>query len=182
MGERVFTPERSLSVLSSISDVSSTLPSSGTAFDPVKAADDVLKSLLQSTEVLQSLVTLSSKYVPPSDATIMSTMWGLFNTSGSAVITKDDVQKAVFSVGTGGTSAVDALWSQLDPENKGSISAGDFAKSPYLATALGDMSKELLAAIEDMRQSQAAAAPASGSLLDFVAPGGRSGTILDLFV
>lgn len=169
-----------VSSVTTASSTSTSSTSSAGAYDPLATANKVLKSLLKSDPLLESLVSQTSKYVPASYTRIAATLWGLLNTSGSSSITKADVQLAVFSVGEGSTSDIDALWNQLNPDKNTSISAGDFAKSEYLTTNINSMLTSVHEAIEELRLEQASTSGGSGSMLDFVS--GHTGSVLDFFL
>jgi hypothetical protein len=149
--------------------------------DLVKKANDTLDLLLQDKDLLKSLADQSTKYVPPSEGRILATLWGLFNTSGSFALTKDDIQHALFNITGGGTTEADALWSQMNPDKAATIGAGDFAQCDFLIKGLSKRMDTLVAAIEKTRQDEAGKSATSGTLLDYIAPHGRSGTILDFF-
>lgn len=166
---------------STVNTASSNKKTETTPVNPeqLKAANAVLKSLLTSSEVLESLVTRTTKYVPPSYSMIASTIWGLLDTSGAGVITKEDVQRAVFAVGEGSTSDIDALWAQLNPKKAATISPGDFAKSEYLTENITAMKDEMVEGLEEARAEKQRTSGGSGSMLDFVS--GANGSILDFF-
>jgi len=145
-----------------------------------KAADGALNLLLQDSTFLQSLGSQSSTWVPPTQPQVLSTLWGLINTSGSSQLTKSAVQQAVIAEG-GSTSAGDALWKQLSPDNKDSINAGDFATNTYLTTAVTANLTSIQDAVNTQRQQSAGTAGLSNSVLDLFA-GGGSGSVLDMFV
>jgi hypothetical protein len=168
-----------------VGSISSSTSSTATASDSaatkeIALADKTLKSLLHDPGMLQSLADQSSTYVPPSKGKIIGTLWGLFNTSGSFVITKSDVQHAVYTEG-GSTSAGDALWAQINPDKKSALSAGDFALDKYINKTITSDLQSLQGDVESTRRASARTAARSGSLLDFIVGSGRSGSILDFF-
>lgn len=154
----------------------------------VRAADKALNALLKNPQLLQSLADHSAQYVPPSKSAILSVLWALVNVDGGGFVTRDGVQRAVFAEG-GGTVAVDALWNQLNPGKKSSISAADFAVNNYLNEAV-TLNLEVIREDVDLQRIKSATAGNSTSLLDFMVGGadnvlqnfsGNTGTVLDLF-
>jgi len=127
-------------MINSISSPTLTVPSAQPKDDKIAAskvqnADQALNALLNDSDMLQSLSDQSLAVAPPSNTVVLSTLWGLFNITGSHVITKEDVQKAVYAEGLGTTQAND-LWAQLSPDGKDQITAGDFAQNTYLTKAV----------------------------------------------
>jgi hypothetical protein len=148
--------------MTSVSGISS---SATTPANPVLTrANKALKMLLTSTDVVQALASQSSVYVPPTSKQIMSVLWAMFDVKSISYITKDDVAKAVTAEG-GKPSDATALWSQMDPKNKGFINAGDFITNSYLLDQVPPITPKLLESVKNVQQIFT----------------GKSGSILDAF-
>jgi hypothetical protein len=141
--------------------------SSSTSYDSAKAANDVLKSLLHSPQVLEALANQSSKYVPPTFGRIMAILWGLLNSSGNSLLTKDEVKLAVFSVGSGSTNDIDSFWEHINPDKTAAISAGDFTISEKLRGSINKMTDELMPAVDEARIKNESEQGGSSSILDY---------------
>lgn len=147
----------------------------------VRAADQALHLFLSDSEFQTSLVDQTTKYVPASVARIMSTLWGGLNQNGAAVLTKDDVSRAVYAFG-GGSILADGLWSQISPDGKTEVNASDFATNKYLTGAVTANLQAEQTEIELTRQKNAGASGNSGTMLDFsMGKNHHSGSMLDFF-
>lgn len=171
-------------MVGSISGVSTSQLASLTALSPdaltarsITTANTALSLLLNASDITAALAARTSIYLPPSSPLVMSSLWGLINTSGNGIITKSDLEKAVFLQGGSSTSA-DALWTQLNPDKKSALKPGDFVKNAYLNGALSLSMKSIEEAVLQ-QQWKDSASGGSNSILDSFAPGG--GTVLDLF-
>jgi len=142
--------------------------------------------LLQSSDLLQSLASQSSFYLPPTITQVLSTLWGMFNTTGSNTITEKDVEKAILSEG-GKASDAHALWVQLDPKGNSEVHAVDFATNSYLLNGISSNLASVQAAVTPIQQQQGP--DPSGTLVSaFMAFGGNSdvgsglGNFINVFV
>ncbi|HTS39719.1 MAG TPA: hypothetical protein VMH84_04160 [Xanthobacteraceae bacterium] len=154
--------------------------------NPTATADKDLSLLLQSSDLLQSLASQSSFYLPPTITQVLSTLWGMFNTTGSNTITEKDVEKAILSEG-GKASDAHALWVQLDPKGNSEVHAVDFATNSYLLNGISSNLASVQAAVTPIQQQQGP--DPSGTLVSaFMAFGGNSdvgsglGNFINVFV
>ncbi len=148
--------------MTSISNISSTPPTSSAPVDPqLTKANKALTMILTSTDVVQALSTQSSTYVPPSTNQVLSTLWAVFDIKGNTV-TKDDVQKAVIAEG-GQPSDATALWAHLDPNNTPSINAKDFVNNTFV---LQGVQSNLSAINASVLKVQQISTGSSNSVLD----------------
>ncbi|MCK5519034.1 MAG: hypothetical protein KAI61_06435 [Alphaproteobacteria bacterium] len=164
-----------VSAVSSVSAASSTYEATSAAL-----AESALNSLMETPELLQSLASRSFKYLPPSYTMVLSTFWGLINVNENSTLVQSDVERAVREVGGSAADGM-ALWSQMDPEYEGVISAGDFAQNEYLTKTITEMLETVQENVDQVREEETAKSATSNSLLDYAAPGGASGSVLDLF-
>lgn len=155
--------------------------SSSATASPTASADKTLDSIIKSPDILEFLVSHSFKALPPSKGMIMSALWATLNTSGSRELMQSDVEKAVREAG-GNATASTAFWAQLNPDRKKGISAHDFTSNDYLNQSVSSTLKSVREAVEQRRQEDALKAGTSNSLLDFFAPHGGSGSVLDFFI
>ncbi len=136
------------------------------SYSPAAAAEKVLRSLLESKEMLDALVLQSSAYVPPTPGKVISTLWAMLNTKGGVTLTQSEVKFAVFSVGKGSTNDVNSFWKQLNPDKKSMITAGEFAFSKYLRDTIAPMMDSLTEKVNEARQKSAGDS-GSGGMLDY---------------
>jgi hypothetical protein len=164
-------------MVSAVSRTSALVPTSSNKANPTAVADKALKLLLQSPDMLSSLASQSSIYLPPTNKQILSTLWGMINTSGSRIITQSDLQQLIISEG-GKISDARALWAQLNPNGKSTstIDAQNFAFNQYLTKTI---SSNLASVQASVKQTQLQQGPStSSSLLGlFIALGG-SGSVI----
>ncbi|MFH1159286.1 MAG: hypothetical protein V1721_10490 [Pseudomonadota bacterium] len=165
-------------MVSSVSSASAA--SSAYAASSAALAKEALGLLLKSPDLLESLASRSFEYLPPSNKMILSTLWGLLNQDGDSEITQSDVEKAVYEVGASAAPAF-ALWGQMSPDYTTTMSVVDFAANEYLLDTIPSMTATVREDVEQSREESASASPVSNSLLDYIAPYGASGTILDIF-
>lgn len=166
-------------------------PSSGLntgAANSLKAADKILDRIMHKEELLTTLADQSSTYVPPNKTGIMSVLWAAFNPDAGSFLSKSSVEKAVLSSG-GSSMEFDAIWRQINPSDKGSVSVGDFSDNPYLTQAVISNIDTIAEATNKTREANAAKENFTG-ILDFLAGKGDNvlsnftggtGTVLDLF-
>ena len=151
-----------------VSAVSSNLafvPTSSNPASPTAAADKILNSILQSSDVMQSFAAHSSTYLPLSTKLVLSILWGGFNVNRSRAINETDVYKFVVAAG-GNSSDAHALWLQLaPPDSKGrsvsTINAADFAFNTYLTHFISVNLSSLRASVTKLHQQQGPSATAS---------------------
>jgi hypothetical protein len=174
-------------MVSAVSGASAVIPASSPTPSPTAAADKVLDLLLQSSDVLQSLASRSSFYLPPSIAQVLSTLWGGINLNNTRTIKESDLEKFVVAEG-GKTSDAHALWIQLEPDgHSGStVDAADFAFNAYLSQAISSKLDLIRASVTEIQQQQGPGT-FSNLLSTFQAAGGRlvgggASSILDIFV
>jgi hypothetical protein len=175
-------------MVSAVSGASTLIPTSSAGSSPTAnasptpVADKDVNLLLQSNDVLQSLASRSSSYLPPTSAQVLSTLWALLNPNSSTSITESDVEKAIVSEG-GKTSEADALWAQIDPNGASAIHAQDFAFNQYLTQAVSANLASLQTSVAQIQQQQGPVD--SGSILGaFSALGGSSdvGSGIGIFI
>lgn len=176
-------------MVSAVSGSSALVPTSSAA-NPTAAADKILISLLQSSEMLQALASRTSSYLPPGPKLILSLLWGGINVNRSRTISESDVYKFVVSEG-GKFSDAHALWVELAPpdatgKSASTIDAADFAFNTYLTHVISTNLASLQTAVTKLRQQQGPAS-SNGVLGTFNALGGGrrfigSGFFINVFV
>ncbi len=165
-------------MISAVSGVSA-LPDFSTASSD-ELADKGLSMLLEAPALLESLADNSFKFLPPSYKTILSTLWGLININENSTIVQSDIERAIREFD--GNAAIGmALWSHMDSENEGVISAGDYAQNDYLEQAISSMLETIRENVEQVREEAERNTASSNTLLDHIVPGGGSGSVLDAF-
>ena len=165
-------------MISAVSGVSA-LPDFSTASSD-ELADKGLSMLLEAPALLESLADNSFKFLPPSYKTILSTLWGLININENSTIVQSDIERAIREFD--GNAAIGmALWSHMDSEGKGVISAGDYAQNDYLEQAISSMLETIRENVEQVREEAERNTASSNTLLDHIVPGGGSGSVLDAF-
>ena len=137
--------------MTSVSNTAKTPAPSAPVTPAVAAANKTLNLLLKSSDVTQALSTQSSHYLPATSGQVLSTLWALFNTSGSHTINKATVQQGVLAEG-GTPGAANALWAQLDPNGNSSISAEAFVTNKYLTQAVTANLKTVQTAVATIQQ------------------------------
>src|SRR5262245_43322264 len=105
-----------------VSAVSSASTQAAAAPSPTAMAHKDVNRILQSHEVLQSLASQTSRYLPPTIKQVLSMLWAEFNPDGSRTVKQSDVQKAILGLG-GKASEADALWAQLAPNGEKEVNA-----------------------------------------------------------
>lgn len=140
-----------------ISTIHADMPKIQTSFSAyagssVGIAGNTLTQLLTSSDVTQALSTQASIYQPTTTNRVYSTLWALFDVKGTHTINQKDVQQAVLAEG-GKPGQANALWAQLDPSGKGSISAVAFITNKYLAQALPANLPAVQASVKTIQQN-----------------------------
>ncbi|MBI3441316.1 MAG: hypothetical protein HY052_05890 [Proteobacteria bacterium] len=146
---------------------------------PTAAADKGLYALLQDPKLQQSLVAHTMPNVPLNPVWVLATLWGLFDTNSGTTINKSDVQQALAEDGIRDAKDVNALWAQISPDNRFSVSAKEVTLNQYLGPSIQLKLKAVSAAIEETRWKNPPSL-VTGTLLDYYQPnGGSSGSVLD---
>jgi ABC-type multidrug transport system fused ATPase/permease subunit len=159
----------------------------GTA-NALKAADKIVDTFLHDKTLLTTLADQSSTYIPPSPKKVMSVLWAMMNAGDDSFIDKSNLKTAVLKAG-GGTATADALWAQINPERKSSLSVGDFSVSEYLLNIVTQNLDSIAEAVDQTRKENAAADNVTGLLDMFVGKvdnilspfSGSTGTAVDIF-
>lgn len=141
-------------------------------------ANQALGRLVSNSDYIDTMMKYSSTYAPPPSIRVISSLWGLLNPDEKPRLTEKIVERAVLD--EGGTYAeARALWEQLNPGKGEDVTAGEFAKNPYLLQALTLIYEPLHEAINETRIKAAMLnPPTTGTLLDFY-KGSGGGTLFD---
>jgi len=92
---------------------------------------------------------------------LVQSLFNEIDTSGSGSITKSDLETAVTAAG-GTTTAADALYAQLDPNNTGSVSEQQFAQALQPPSPTGTTARDAVLALLDPTSQNASTTPATG--------------------
>jgi hypothetical protein len=128
--------------------VGGTIKASLASLQTAASADRSLESILGSQDFIGALAVKSTRWTLPSQAQTLSLLWGVFNLDGTSRITKENVALAVKNYG-GSTEDVNILWARMDPEGKGFMNAGDFAKSTYLRDSIAADQEDIQAVVSE---------------------------------
>lgn len=135
------------------SSSSSSSSSSTSAFtDPVLLQGKAVlaSKLFKNDDFLTQLAKSSFKELPPSADAVQELLWGMLNTRGDSSINEQDVRAAVTNAG-GSSADGTALWSSLDPNFKGSMTAQEFVNNLFVTTAIKELMPNIRSDVDDRR-------------------------------